>query len=93
MSSNEKKRPRIRPIKTSTTNHTIENVNANTNNDNSVKTIEQDTNVFDILSSSITGESIITDDDPTQSQSCTYNVVITDKPNKLGLTIKKIAQS
>ncbi|CAF1197385.1 unnamed protein product [Rotaria magnacalcarata] len=91
MSSNEKKRPRTRPIKTSTTNHTIEKVN--TNNDNSVKMIEQDTNVFDILSSSITGESIIPDDDPTQSQSCTYNVVITDKPNKLGLTIKKVAQS
>jgi hypothetical protein len=50
-------------------------------------------NVFDILSSSITMD-VINDNDQIEDlhSPCTYNVMITNKPNKLGLTIKKVVQ-
>jgi hypothetical protein len=67
----------------------VEEINPN----NSMKTIESDTNVFDILSSSITMD-VINDNDQIEDlhSPCTYNVMITNKPNKLGLTIKKVVQ-
>ncbi|CAF0872278.1 unnamed protein product [Rotaria sordida] len=91
MSSNEQKRTRTRPIKTPT--RLVEEINTN-NNNHTINMIEPDTNVFDILSSSITNETI-NNNEPIQNhnQSCTYNVIITDNPNKLGLTIKKVVQS
>ncbi|CAF4715282.1 unnamed protein product [Rotaria sp. Silwood1] len=94
MSSNEQKRTRTRPIKTPT--RLVEEINTtnNNNNNNTINMMEPDTNVFDILSSSITNETMNNDESiQNQNQSCTYNVIITDKPNKLGLTIKKVVQS
>ena len=80
MSTNQTRRTRTRPIKTPT--RLVEEIPS--------KPIEPDANVFDILSSSST-----TDDNEqttNHSQSCTYNVIISSKPNKLGLTIKKVVQ-
>jgi hypothetical protein len=87
MSSNEFRRTRTRSVKTPT--RLVEEINPN----NSMKTIESDTNVFDILSSSITMD-VINDNDQIEDlhSPCTYNVMITNKPNKLGLTIKKVVQ-
>ena len=87
MPSNEPRRTRTRPIKTPT--RLVEE-----NNTTSMKIIEPDTNVFDIFSSSTTTDTI-TNDESTQNQhqSCTYNVIISNTPNKLGLTIKKVVPS
>jgi hypothetical protein len=87
MVPNESRRTRTRPVKTPT--RLVEEINAN-NTNNSMKTIEPDTNVFDILSSPTPADTESTEN---PNQSCTYNVVISTKPNKLGLTIKKVAQS
>jgi chromatin remodeling complex protein RSC6 len=72
----------------------VEEIHANNNNNNnSMKTIEPDTNVFDILSSSTTTDPMSNTDPTENSQhSCTYNVVISSRPNKVGLTIKKVVQ-
>jgi hypothetical protein len=91
MPSNDQRRTRTRPIKTPT--RLVEEIPAN----NSIKITEPDTNVFDILSTSSSSTTTITDtnsNEPSrnQHQSCTYNVTISNKPNKLGLTIKKVVQ-
>jgi hypothetical protein len=87
MPANEQRRTRTRPIKTPT--RLVEEIH-------SIKTTEPDTNVFDLLS---TSSSTITATDTNSAessvnfhQSCTYNVTISTKPNKLGLTIKKVVQ-
>lgn len=96
MPTNEQRRTRTRPIKTPS--RLVEEIPSN----HSIKTIEPDSNVFEMLSTSPT--SSITDPtnvsrssnshEPTisQHQPCTYNVTISNKPNKLGLTIKKVVQ-
>jgi len=91
MVSNEPRRTRTRPVKTPT--RLVEEINGNNNNNNSMKIIEPDANVFDILSSSTTTDTI-SNNESTENphQPCTYNVIISNKPNKLGLTIKKVAQ-
>ncbi len=88
MPANEQRRTRTRPIKTPT--RLVEEIASN----NSIKTNEPDTNLFDVFS---TSPSTTTDlntkpnsNEPIQS--CTYNVTISNKPNKLGLTIKKVVQ-
>lgn len=88
MTSNDNKRTRTRPVKTPT--RLVEEINSI-----SMKSLESDSNVFDILSSSTsTG---ITDQDEfnehSPQSSCTYNVVASTKSNKLGLTIKKVVQT
>ena len=83
----ESRRTRTRSVKTPT--RLVEEITPN-NNNNINKTIEPDTNVFDILSSSTTTDNNESTVD--HSHSCTYNVIISNKPNKLGLTIKKIVQ-
>jgi hypothetical protein len=90
MVSNESRRTRTRPVKTPT--RLVEEINAN-NNNISMKTIEPDSNVFDIFSSSTTTDTI-NNNESTENphQPCTYNVVISNKPHKLGLTIKKVIQ-
>jgi len=91
MATNETRRTRTRPVKTPT--RLVEEIHTN-NNNNSIKTIEPDTNVFDILSSPTTIDTI-SNNEPTENsqQLCTtYNVIISNKPNKLGLTIKKVVQ-
>jgi len=91
MVSNEPRRTRTRPVKIPT--RLVEEINGNNNNNNSMKIIEPDANVFDILSSSTTTDTISHNESTENShQSCTYNVIISNKPNKLGLTIKKVAQ-
>jgi hypothetical protein len=89
MSFHEPRRTRTRSVKTPT--RLVEEINTN---NNSMKIIEPDTNVFDILASTTTTDTI-SNTEPTQNhhQSCTYNVIISNKPNKLGLTIKKVVQS
>jgi hypothetical protein len=82
MPANEQRRTRTRPIKTPT--RLVEEIP-------SIKTTEPDTNVFDLLSTSSTD----TNSNETSvnfHQSCTYNVTISTKPNKLGFTIKKVVQ-
>jgi len=86
--TNEQRRTRTRPIKTPT--RLVEEI--------PFKTTEPDTNVFDILSTSSSSSTTTTTDinsnEPSINyhQSCTYNVTISNKPNKLGLTIKKVIQ-
>ena len=84
MTTNDSKRTRTRPVKTPT--RLVEEINSI-----SMKTVESDSNVFDILSSStptdIIDQAELTETSP---QSCTYNVVASTKSNKLGLTIKKV---
>jgi hypothetical protein len=94
MPTNDQRRTRTRPIKTPT--RLVEEIPAS---NNSIKTTEPDTNVFDILSTSSTTTTTTTatntnSNEPSRSyhQSCTYNVTISNKPNKLGLTIKKVVQ-
>ena len=91
VSSQGPRRMRARSTKTST--RLAEEIHIN-DNSRSMNHIEPHTNVFDILNSSTTidasdGKESTRD----YNQSCTYNVIISDKPNKLGLTIKKIVQS
>ncbi|CAF0992877.1 unnamed protein product [Adineta steineri] len=90
MSSIDLRRTRTRSVKSPA--RLVEKINTNDNN-NSIKAIEPDSNVFDILSSSTATEPI-NDNESAQDidPSCTYNVMITNKPNKLGLTIKKVVQ-
>lgn len=84
MTTNDNKRTRTRPVKTPT--RLVEEINPI-----SMKTLESDSNVFDILSSSTptdTGDQTeLTENSP---QSCIYNIVASTKSNKLGLTIKKV---
>ena len=97
MPTNEQRRTRTRPIKTPT--RLVEELPSNLHAP--IKTVEPDSNVFDILSSS-SSSTIATDTNPNASHSneatiystqpCTYNVTISNKPNKLGLTIKKVVQ-
>ncbi|CAF0775627.1 unnamed protein product [Rotaria sordida] len=90
--TNEQRRTRTRPIKTPT--RLVEEIASN----NSIKTIEPDMNNFDVLStsSSTTTTDSINKTNSNESminhQPCTYNVTISNKPNKLGLTIKKVIQ-
>ena len=79
---NEQRRTRTRPIKTPT--RLVEEIP-------SIKPTELGTNMFDAFSTSST--------DPNSNEpsvnyhpSCTYNVTISTKPNKLGFTIKKVVQ-
>ncbi|CAF2528327.1 unnamed protein product [Rotaria sp. Silwood2] len=92
MPTNEQRRTRTRPIKTPT--RLVEEIATN----NSIKTTEPDMNTFDVLS---TSSSLTTTDSINKTNSnepminhqpCTYNVTISNKPNKLGLTIKKVIQ-
>jgi len=90
MATNETRRTRTRPIKTPT--RLVEEIHVN-NNSTTMKTLEPDSNVFDILSSSTTTDTISLNELAENSQQpCTYNVIISNKPNKLGLTIKKVVQ-
>ena len=95
MPTNEQRRTRTRPIKTPT--RLVEEIASY----HSIKTIEPESNVFDILSSSptppttdssVSGSSNSHEPTISQHQPCTYNVTISNKPNKLGLTIKKVVQ-
>jgi hypothetical protein len=88
MPTNEQRRTRTRPIKTPT--RLVEEIASS----NSIKTTEPDTNLFDILSTSpsTTTDTINKTNSNEPIQSCTYNVTISNKPNKLGLTIKKVVQ-
>jgi hypothetical protein len=89
MPTNDQRRTRTRPIKTPT--RLVEEISTN----NSIKTTEPDTNVFDILSTSsstTTPDTNSNESSRNYHQSCTYNVTISNKPNKLGLTIKKVVQ-
>jgi hypothetical protein len=81
MSTNQTRRTRTRPIKTPT--RLVEEIP-------SIKPIEPDSNVFDILTSSTMIDNNEQTNNP--SQSCTYNVIISNTPHKLGLTIKKVVQ-
>jgi hypothetical protein len=88
MATNDTRRTRTRPVKTPT--RLVEEIYANNNNS---KTLEPDTNVFDILSSPTTADTINLNELAENSQQpCTYNVIISNRPNKLGLTIKKVVQ-
>ena len=97
MPTHEQRRTRTRPIKTPT--RLVEEIPSNLPHA-PIKTVEPDSNVFEILSSS--SPTIATDTNPIASHSneatiystqpCTYNVTISNKPNKLGLTIKKVVQ-
>lgn len=89
MPINEQRRTRTRPIKTPT--RLVEEIHLN----NSIKTTEPDRNAFDLLPTS--SPTTVTDTDSNEPsvnhhQSCTYNVTISNKPNKLGFTIKKVIQ-
>ncbi|CAF3384409.1 unnamed protein product [Rotaria sp. Silwood1] len=92
MPTNEQRRTRTRPIKTPT--RLVEEIATN----NSIKTTEPDMNTLDVLStsSSTTTTDSINKTNSNESminhQPCTYNVTISNKPNKLGLTIKKVIQ-
>lgn len=89
MAVNDTKRTRTRPVKTPT--RLVEEINGTI----ITKPTESDTNVFDILSSS----TMTMTADPNEQHEltensqhpCKYNVVASIKPNKLGLTIKKVA--
>ena len=75
----------------------VEEISASINSLKTTNTTEPDTNLFDILSTSppttTTTDDIInktnSNDPILNHQPCTYNVTISNKPNKLGLTIKK----
>ncbi|CAF3490851.1 unnamed protein product [Adineta steineri] len=91
--NNEQRRTRTRPIKTPT--RLVEEIASN----HSIKTTEIDHNAFDTYSnsSSSSSSSLTTNDTKSNEpilnhQPCTYNVTISNKPNKLGLTIKKVIQ-
>jgi len=92
MPTNDQRRTRTRPIKTPT--RLVEEIPSN----NSIKTTEPDNNLFDVPSTSpsTTTDTInkINSSEPilNHHQPCTYNVTISNKPNKLGLTIKKVVQ-
>lgn len=96
-SPNEQRRTRTRSIKTPT--RLVEEIASN----NTIKSTEPDMNVFDIHSFSSSPSTPTTSTDTSNKinnsnepminhQPCTYNVTISTKPNKLGLTIKKIIQ-
>lgn len=81
MPGNDQRRVRKRSIKAPT--RLVEEISVQY----SMKMIESETNVFDSISSTSTSNN---DSTTNSHQSCTYNVTISNKPNKLGLTIKKV---
>lgn len=93
MPSNEQqRRTRTRPIKTPT--RLVEEIASNTNY---LKSTEPDINLLDRRSTS--SPTMITTTHTNSNESnlpfhppCTYNVTISNKPNKLGFTIKKVIQ-
>ena len=93
MPSNEQRRTRTRPIKTPT--RLVEEIPAS---NHYLKPTEPDTNLLDRLSTSSpttttsTTESTSHESNRNFHESCTYNVTISNKPNKLGFTIKKVIQ-
>ena len=97
MPSNEQRRTRTRPIKTPT--RLVEEI---ASNNNYLKSTEPDTNLLDRRSSSSPTMIMMTTINKTDTNSnesnlpfpppCTYNVTISNKPNKLGFTIKKVIQ-
>jgi hypothetical protein len=93
MPTNDQRRTRTRPIKTPT--RLVEEIPSN----NSIKTTEPDNNLFDVLSTSpstpttdVINKTNSSEPILNHHQPCTYNVTISNKPNKLGLTIKKVVQ-
>ncbi|UJR10387.1 hypothetical protein I4U23_014592 [Adineta vaga] len=92
MSFNELRRTRTRSVKIPT--RLVEENTTSIDNNDSVKIMEQDSNVFDILSSSTASELTKETDPIEEVQSpCTYNVISTNNSNILGITIKKVLQS
>lgn len=100
--ANEQRRTRTRPIKTPT--RLVEEISSQyAMKVAAVSTSSEfepnNNNVFDVFSSSPTSSTNETtpfnrsqSEDPNAHPSCTYNVTISNKPNKLGFTIKKVVQ-
>jgi hypothetical protein len=104
MPTTEQRRTRTRPIKTPTrlveviaSNHSIKTVEPDSSN-----VLDLHLSSSSSSSSSASSSTMTADTDTSRShtheptvnphQSCTYNVTISNKPNKLGLTIKKVVQ-
>ncbi|CAF4343849.1 unnamed protein product, partial [Rotaria socialis] len=108
MPVNEQRRTRTRPIKTPTrlveeisSNNTIKNIEPDMNAFDIFSTSSSSSSSSSSASSSASTSTITSTDilNKTNSnepminhQPCTYNVTISNKPNKLGLTIKKVIQ-
>lgn len=91
MPNHEQKRTRTRPIKTPT--RLVEEISANYHYSNHNKILESDTTNFETDTRSSTPTTTDTNsNEPNMNshQNCVYNVTISNKPNKLGLTIKKV---